>query len=47
MTLRTEFQFTLPRGYADRDGNLHKEGVIDAQFIGNFTNKGKGIITVE
>jgi len=28
MTLRTEFQFTLPRGYADKDGNLHKEGVM-------------------
>jgi hypothetical protein len=28
MTLRTEFQFALPRGYVDRDGNLHKEGVM-------------------
>ena len=31
----------------DLVNDLHKEGVIDAQFIGNFTNKGKGIITVE
>jgi hypothetical protein len=28
MALRTEFQFTLPRGYVDKDGNLHKEGVM-------------------
>ncbi len=25
---QTEFSFTLPRGYVDRDGNLHKEGVM-------------------
>ena len=25
---QTEFPFTLPRGYIDRDGNLHKEGVM-------------------
>jgi len=28
MTLQTEFEFTLPRGYVDREGNLHKEGVM-------------------
>jgi len=28
MALRTEFQFTLPKGYVDKDGNLHKEGVM-------------------
>lgn len=26
--LQTEFQFTLPQGYADDDGNLHREGVM-------------------
>jgi hypothetical protein len=26
MTLQTEFEFTLPRGYVDKDGNLHKQG---------------------
>ena len=26
MTLQTEFEFTLPRGYVDADGNLHKQG---------------------
>ncbi len=26
MSLQTEFEFTLPRGYLDRDGNLHREG---------------------
>ena len=25
---QTEFPFTLPRGYIDREGNLHKEGVM-------------------
>ena len=28
MTLQTEFSFTLPRGYVDKEGNLHKEGVM-------------------
>ncbi|MGA8016278.1 MAG: hypothetical protein WCB85_10220 [Candidatus Dormiibacterota bacterium] len=26
--LTTEFPFVLPRGYLDRDGTLHREGVI-------------------
>jgi hypothetical protein len=25
---QTEFPFTLPRGYIDSDGNLHREGVM-------------------
>ena len=28
MNLQTEFEFTLPRGYVDKEGNLHKEGVM-------------------
>jgi hypothetical protein len=28
MTLQTEFNFTLPRGYIDSEGNLHKNGVM-------------------
>lgn len=28
MTLQTEFEFTLQRGYVDRDGNLHKQGTM-------------------
>lgn len=28
MTLQTEFNFILPRGYVDSDGNLHKEGTM-------------------
>jgi len=28
MTLQTEFEFTLPRGYVDEDGNLHRQGVM-------------------
>lgn len=28
MTLQIEFEFTLPRGYVDREGNLHKQGVM-------------------
>jgi hypothetical protein len=26
--LQTEFEFTLPRGYIDRDGNLHRTGIM-------------------
>ena len=26
--LQTEFAFTLPKGYVDRDGTLHREGVM-------------------
>jgi len=26
--LQTEFPFTLPRGYVDPEGNLHREGVM-------------------
>lgn len=28
MTLQTEFEFTLPVGYVDEDGNLHRQGVM-------------------
>jgi len=28
MSLQTEFEFTLPRGYVDRSGNLHRAGVM-------------------
>ena len=28
MSLQTEYEFTLPRGYVDRDGNLHRAGVM-------------------
>ena len=24
----TEFEFTLPKGYIDADGNLHREGIM-------------------
>lgn len=26
--LQTEFEFTLPKGYLDPDGNLHRKGVM-------------------
>lgn len=26
--LQTEFEFTLPKGYLDVDGNLHRKGVM-------------------
>lgn len=26
--LQTEFEFTLPRGYVDAEGNLHRHGVM-------------------
>jgi hypothetical protein len=28
MSLQTEYQFTLPRGYVDPEGNLHRQGVM-------------------
>ncbi len=28
MTLQTEHPFTLPRGFLDAEGNLHREGVM-------------------
>ncbi len=28
MELKTEYEFLLPRGYVDKDGTLHKEGVM-------------------
>ena len=27
-TLQTEFEFTLPKGYVDKDGKLHRKGVM-------------------
>lgn len=26
--LQTEYEFTLPKGFVDRDGNLHREGLM-------------------
>jgi hypothetical protein len=28
LALQTEFEFTLPQGYVDAEGNLHREGVM-------------------
>ena len=28
MSLQTEFEFTLPRGYVDRSGTLHRNGAM-------------------
>jgi hypothetical protein len=28
MNLKTEFEFELPMGYVDKDGNLHKSGTM-------------------
>lgn len=28
MQLQTEFDFVLPQGYVDREGNLHREGTM-------------------
>jgi hypothetical protein len=28
MELKTHYEFILPRGFVDKDGNLHKEGVM-------------------
>jgi hypothetical protein len=26
--LQTEFEFTLPKGYVDAEGNVHREGAM-------------------
>ena len=26
--LQTEYEFTLPAGYVDKEGNLHREGIM-------------------
>jgi hypothetical protein len=28
MSLQTEYEFTLPRGYVDPEGNLHRKGIM-------------------
>src|SRR3990172_12351183 len=28
MAFQTEFEFALPKGYVDEEGNLHKKGVM-------------------
>ncbi len=28
MAFQTEFEFTLPRGFVDMNGNLHREGIM-------------------
>lgn len=28
MEMKTEYEFTLPRGYVDKDGNVHRDGVM-------------------
>lgn len=28
MAFQTEFEFTLPKGYVDEDGTLHKKGIM-------------------
>ena len=28
MSLQTEFEFILPKGYVDEEGNLHKKGIM-------------------
>ena len=28
MAFKTEFEFTLPKGYVDDKGNLHRKGVM-------------------
>lgn len=28
MSFQTEYEFMLPKGYVDSDGNLHKQGIM-------------------
>ena len=34
-SIRTEFEFVLPRGYLDAEGNLHREGVMRLATAGD------------
>ena len=33
MTFQTEFEFTLPKGYVDNEGNLLQKGIIGLQRL--------------
>lgn len=35
MTLRTEFEFTLPKGYVDDEGTVHREGTMRLATAGD------------
>ena len=35
MTFQTEIKFTLPKGYLDEDGTLHKEGIMRLATAGD------------
>lgn len=35
MALQTEFEFELPKGYVDKDGNLHRTGVMRLATAGD------------
>lgn len=35
MEFQTEFFFTLPKGYIDQDGNIHKDGVMRLASAGD------------
>ena len=35
MAFRTEVEFTLPKGYLDEEGNLHKKGVMRLATAGD------------
>jgi hypothetical protein len=34
-SIRTEFGFTLPKGYVDSDGNVHRDGVMRLATAGD------------
>ena len=35
MEFQTEYLFTLPKGYIDEDGNIHKEGIMRMATAGD------------
>lgn len=41
MTFSTEYQFCLPKGYIDDDGNLHQKGVMRLANAGDEINSTK------
>ena len=43
MELKTEYEFILPRGYVDKDGNLHRQGVMR---LANAKDEVVGMVSV-
>lgn len=41
MAFQTEFEFTLPRGFVDMNGNVHREGIMRLANAGDEIQIGR------